>query len=674
MSPIDIRAQHFLDAAHDLGRRIAGQAHWDGDACTWTVMSPDREIPGSRVAVAATAGGMVYEGTAGIALFLAELHAATGDGALARAALGALETSLRAADALPPTAFGFHSGLTGIAYVAMRAGELLERPELFARAEAIIRPLAGNEGSDAGMDVIAGAGGAIPALLQLARRVDPELAGGIARRLGDNLLAAASRDADGYSWATMRSTSVRNLNGYAHGAAGMGHALLELYAATGEGSYRYGAEQAFLYERRSFDAGECNWPDLRHTELGEYQFEGRVEQLRERLRAGSQLAPQHARYMSAWCHGAPGIGLSRLRAWELLGDPLYLEEARASFRAVERSVEEAQMNYSLCHGIGGNCDTLIEGARILGEPALLEPAAAAAERGIERHGDGTVPWPCGTMGAVTDPGLLLGEAGIGMFLLRLARPDVPTPLALRAPDTAAMDGGRAGGEGYARQQRHTVDEHFGGALRVFAALGVDTDAAAPLREMGAAPAETDVRATERALVAAAAAEPETARRALLDDALALERARVALADSVQDYTREYTDSLARRDAAQLDWSAGRVSLSERVRLVTTQHDWNAWLQREDAPAPPPEADAFHLVQFAQGRARARALSPFAALVLEAAEEPVTVEEILAVVEEALGAGSVPDRGWLEDRVVEQLAQAYRAGFVAFAPGMVPAPA
>jgi lantibiotic biosynthesis protein len=671
---MDPRAPRFLDAALRIGRRLAGQAGWDGESCTWTVMSPDRSNPGSRVAVPTTSGGMVYEGAAGIALFLAELHAATGDPEAGRAAAGGVETALREAESLPATSFGFHSGRPGIAYAAMRVGEILGRPELFARAQETIRPLAGNESSDLGMDVIAGGGGGIPALLQLARRVDPELATGIARRLGDHLIASAIRDADGYSWATMRNSSIRNLNGYAHGAAGIGHGLLELYAATGEGRYRYAAEQAFLYERRFFDAGECNWPDLRHTAIGEYQFEGRMEELRQRLREGRPLAPQPMRYMSAWCHGAPGIGLSRLRAWELLGDPVYLEEARASFRSVERTLVEGQMNFSLCHGIGGNADTLLEGARILGEPAVLEAAAAAAESGILRFEDAGEPWPCGTMGAVSDPGLMLGEAGIGMFLLRLARPEVATVLALRAPDASASEGGRAGGEGYAEQQRRTVQEHLGATLRVFAALGVDTEAAVPLREMGAAPVQTDVRAAYEALAARAASEADPARRALLEDAFAVERARIELAASVVDYTREFTDNLARLDPSAVEWSAGRVSLSERVRVVATAHDWQGWLQREDAPVPPPEEDVFFLAQFAAGRAGARPLSAFAALVLQSVEEPATLEEVVASVEEALGAGRAPDRGWLEDRVVEQVAQAYRAGFIGFAPGMATAAA
>jgi hypothetical protein len=662
----------FLDAAHRMGRRIAAEAQWEGDACTWQVVTPDRSAPGLRRGVAATASGTLYEGTSGIALFLAELSAATGDPEMARVAMGGLRFALNEGVELPDFSYGYHSGRVGIAYVAARVGELLGRPELFAEAEALLRPLVGNEARDMGMDVIAGAGGGIPALLQLSRHVDAEMALEMARRLGDNLIELASRDADGWSWATMRSSSVRNLCGYAHGAAGIAHGLLELYAATGDGRYRYAAEQGFLYERRFYSEESGNWPDLRHTELGEYQFEGRIEELRDRLRAGNWVNTPAVHYMSAWCHGGPGIGLSRLRAYELLGDPVYLEEARASFATVERSIDdEVGMNYSLCHGRAGNAETLLEGARILGDPALLEPARATALAGIARFEDAGEPWACGTMGGVKDPGLLLGEAGIAMFLLRLARPHVPSPIMLVAPDDSAAEGGRAGAEGYAAMQKRTVEEHFSRTLRVFAALGEEVSSLVPVRPMGPAPRESDVEAAYAVIEAHVAGVADGERRALLEDAFLVDRTRFALARSVEDYTQEYLDGLARLPQDELDWREGRAGLSSRARVVSTRWDWDAWMDLGDEASAPQEDDAYYLVQFASGRANTRRLSPFAALILQTVQEPASLEELIGVVREAVASPhGAPDPDWLEDRVVEQLSQAYRAGFIDFQRGMV----
>lgn len=662
----------FLDAAHRIGRRIAADAQWEGDACTWQIITPDRSNPGLRRGVAATASGTLYEGTSGIALFLAETSAVTGDAELARAALGGIRFALNEGATLNEFSFGYHSGRVGIAYATCRVGEVLGRPELYAEAEALLRPLAGNETRDHGMDVIAGGGGGIPALLQLSQWVDSELALGIARRLGDHLIEVATRDPDGFSWATMRTSSVRNLCGYAHGAAGIAHGLLELYAATGDGRYRYAAEQGFLYEQRFYNDEAGNWPDLRHTELGEYQFEGRIEELRDRLRGGDWLQTPATHYMSAWCHGAPGIGLSRLRAYQVLGDQAYLEQARNSFASVIRSIDdEVGMNFSLCHGRGGNAETLLEGARILGEPELLEPARVAALTGIERYEDAGEPWSCGTMGGVQDPGLLLGEAGIGMFILRLARPDVPSPIMLIAPDDSAAEGGRAGAEGYAALQKRTIEEHFGRTLRIFGALGVDVDALVPSRPMGQASRVSDVEAAYETLAAEAARVADEATRSRLEDAFVVDRTRYELARAQEDYTQEFLDSLARLPQDQLDWREGRVELSDRARVVSTRWDWDAWLDLGDEASTPEEDDAYYLVQFAGGKASARRLSPFAALILQTVQEPATLDELINVVKEAVSSPQgAPEQGWLEDRVIEQLSQAYRAGFIEFERGLV----
>jgi hypothetical protein len=663
------RTEALMEAALSIGRRLVEGARWTDDACTWHVMQPDRANPALRRAIATPASGTVYEGTAGIALYLAELHAATGDADVARTALGAIRFALRQGAALSDASFGYHSGRVGIAYAAAWAGERLGHPELYAQAEDLLRPLAGNESRDVGLDVIAGGGGAIPALLQLTRYVDAGLALGIARGLGDHLLASATREPEGWSWSTMRNSSIRSLNGYAHGAAGIGHGLLELYAATGDGRYRYGAEQAFLYERAFFNPQTNNWPDLRHTELGEYQYEGRLDQLRDLLRSGGGLEPVPTRYMSAWCHGAPGIGLSRLRAWQLLGDPLYRDEALAACANTAGTMSGNLLsNYSLCHGRGGNAETLMVAARVLGDESLREPALESAYAGIERHeGADGPPWPCGTLGAVSDPGLLLGEAGIGHFLLRLAHPHVPSVLVLEAPDVSASRGGTAGQEGWRSEQESSVAAHFGGTLAAFRAMGVALEL--PLAPMGPAPRTSDVVAVYEALAARVRNEAHTALRERLEDAFAVDRARYELARSVTDFTTEYLDGLARLPPAEVDLREGRVELSPRARVVSTRWNWAA-RAGTDAAGPPADEDedeAHWLVQFTTGRPVVRPLSPFAAVILESVREPATADELIDTVNDAVsgGEGEV-NRDWLEERVLQQLNQAYRAGFVALA--------
>ena len=657
-------AEFFLEVALRIGRRVADAAEWRGEGATWTIMAPDRDNPELRVAKPATASGTLYEGTAGIALFLAELWNATGrsDDALARTALGAVRFALDDAPELPESSFGLHGGRVGVAYTAAVVGRALGRPELLDETAAQLRASTGKEEQDRGLDVIGGGGGAIPALVALSAWLpDPELPLSIARRLGDHLIAAAAHEPEGWGWGTMHGSAVRHLCGYAHGSAGIGHGLLELYLATGDSRYRYAMEQGFLYENSFYDGESSNWPDLRHNEIGEYLYSGRQDELRARLTDGPALEPQPLRYMSAWCHGGPGIGLARLRAWETLGEARYLADAHAAIRATLGSLVDARMNYSLCHGRGGNCETLMEGTRVLGDPALLERARQVAMEGWEAYEAKGIPWPCGTMQGASDPGLLLGESGIGHWLLRLARPETASILLVTPPaETRRPDDG---GAGFAALQADTVREHFGRTLRIFELLGVDGDLA-PRSAPGAAE-RSDSDAARDALEARVEAEADPARRELLDDALRLDRERYALAWSVTDFTDEFLAALARVPEPEVRWPEARVALSPRARVVHTVYDWDAWLEAEEDQPPAEEDDTFYLL-LASGRAvSVRRLSPFAALVLQAVESPATLDDVVDRVQESVATGDGgPTREWLEDRVTEQLRQAYRAGFVA----------
>jgi lantibiotic modifying enzyme len=71
---------------------------------------------------------------------------------------------------------------------------------------------------------------------------------------------------------------------------------------------------------------------------------------------------------------------------------------------------------------------LLAGASTLGEPAWREAAEQAALRGIDTYENADLPWPPGVNGGVENPSLMLGSAGVGWFLLRVAQPDVPSVL------------------------------------------------------------------------------------------------------------------------------------------------------------------------------------------------------------------------------------------------------
>jgi hypothetical protein len=180
-------ATELLDTALAIGRRLARRALWEGTACTWDVVEP-QPGPASRVRTM-RAEGQLYQGTAGLAWFLGELYRATREAEVGRAARGGLEHALARGDHLADL-FGFHSGRVGIAWVAVRLAEIFERPDYAGRARRLLAPLAGREPDDAALDVIGGAGGAIPACLDLAEKTGWDELRAIARELGEHLIAS----------------------------------------------------------------------------------------------------------------------------------------------------------------------------------------------------------------------------------------------------------------------------------------------------------------------------------------------------------------------------------------------------------------------------------------------------------------------------------------------------
>lgn len=403
----------YLATAKRIADDIARSAIWHDDRCTWIGAMPEEAADGRTAMTHVGFGADLYGGTAGVGLFLAELHAAIGEPEIRRTAMGALRhAAARAGDVPRAVAFGLHAGRTGTALALARAGALLGVDELRARAADLVAADHGAEASTDEFDLIAGAAGGIVGSLVLAKTLGDRRWDDRARRLGDRLVASCEVDGAGTaSWRTVGFPTAANLTGLSHGAAGAGVALLELAHATGDASYADVAHRAFAYERGVYDASLRNWPDFR----------------------GRSGTPSHASCATFWCHGAPGIALSRIRAHELSSDETLRAEAITALETcrawVAAAVESESVNYSLCHGLAGNAEILRDGAELTG-PDATTLVERVADVGIERYGDPGRPWPCGTHEGST-ASLLLGLAGIGYFYLRLAVPTVPSILLVR---------------------------------------------------------------------------------------------------------------------------------------------------------------------------------------------------------------------------------------------------
>ena len=389
-----------LEVAVEIGTRLAREAIWDGDRCIWI----GHQMLGPGITSYGTLPPDVYSGTAGIGLYLAALWRVARIEEVRLAAVGACRQALAGLHGLRATnRLGLYTGALGVCWATVRAAISLEEPGLVDEA-TIQLELCRDHGqgkAEGEWDLLAGQAGSILGLLWLRRHLGDDSLFEWATGLGKALIAAGKRDNTG-SLCWRGRHAPRALTGYSHGAAGAGIALLELGAAVRDQVFTEAGLAAFAYERRWYDAAQANWPDFRGSGGGR-----------------SRIAQQ---FSTAWCHGAPGVALSRLRAMQLTPTPEIASELDAALgttsKATTAMLDASGTSFCLCHGLAGNADLLNLCANGAPPPLVWRVAAhcrrtARAER---------APSPDAA------PGLMLGRSGIGLFYLRLFDPSVPSAL------------------------------------------------------------------------------------------------------------------------------------------------------------------------------------------------------------------------------------------------------
>ena len=222
----------------------------------------------------------------------------------------------------PADRVGLFAGWIGVALAAARIGLVLNEDDLLGRARDLVRRLNLRDGGVKRFDHMSGAAGALTGLLALSDvLLDPSLidASRTARRddserrrqdedtlvLADDQCCTRSephRTLPWSGWDRLRPAGA--------------------FRASGDQRFRRAAELGFAYERHWFADARRNWPDLCGYRRG--------------VRRSDPLPCG-----SVWCHGAPGIALSRLRAFEITGDERWKAEALVGLQTTRALTETA---------------------------------------------------------------------------------------------------------------------------------------------------------------------------------------------------------------------------------------------------------------------------------------------------------------------------------------------
>ncbi|MGH2507434.1 MAG: type 2 lanthipeptide synthetase LanM, partial [Ktedonobacteraceae bacterium] len=320
---------------------------------------------------------------------------------LAREALANIRLQL-AEQPIPLHSIGAFDGYGGLIYTLTHLAVLWHSAELFAEAEKLVDAVAVQLAKQQKFDIIDGLAGCIGGLLCLYEHHPSERILQVLLQCGQALLAGAQPCATGIGWVT--PLCPQPLAGFSHGSAGIAWALLRLAEVIQLPQFGEAARATMAYERSLFSTEHGNWSDLRVEDTSSF--------------------------MTAWCHGATGIGLARLVTLPHVDT----EEVRDELaQAIATTLATGfGRNHSLCHGDFGSLEFLSLAAQTLQDEALQTQTCLLAARllaSIEQYG-----WLCGVPLHVENPGLMTGLAGTGLALLRLAEPEIiPSVLILESP-------------------------------------------------------------------------------------------------------------------------------------------------------------------------------------------------------------------------------------------------
>lgn len=245
---------------------------------------------------------------------------------------------------------------------------------------------------------LGGIAGYIDFLIELKRNRFYDVAEGTILKAYNKLISLEIRQADGSLWPHSEinhgKLSSIPLGGFSHGSSGIAYMLYKLYKLTGDESVYRRFINTLRFDRSFFDANTSSWNDGRQNGSG--------------------------RDMGSWCHGAGGIGLSRvLLIKEGYYDDQLFEELKYSALVIKEALGR---NQCVCHGDSGNLEIL----KLIGEAtkdtSLCEYAdtsiTALANKIINRepllYGDGK---------EIPTMGLFLGKSGVAYQMMRFFKWD-----------------------------------------------------------------------------------------------------------------------------------------------------------------------------------------------------------------------------------------------------------
>ena len=395
---VPITQEDALNFARNVADRLEEMAVISSDgSATWIALELMYEANALQLK---PVGPTFHSGSAGIAFFLSSLYQITGDAKYKQLALSTLKaitneyTQLDESE-IKKMEIGIGIGIGSIIYGLSASGDLLDEEDFIKKAQKLSNMISEDViQNDKYFDIIFGSAGCILALLKLYSLTKDNILLDKAVLCGDHILSNMIESPYGYL--ACPTLEGKFHTGFSHGAAGISYALSKLYSVTKLDRFKKAAEDEINYEQSTFDTSEQNYPDYRASE-GTMKF------------------------MTSWCHGAPGIGLSRAASAVNIDDDGLFEQSKPAIdKALNYTMDELDQ---LCCGNAGRLTILNELARQSSDDNLLSSVKQRASYILKRKetAGGLLIFnsiPTDTFA----PGLFTGGTGIAYALLNITHP------------------------------------------------------------------------------------------------------------------------------------------------------------------------------------------------------------------------------------------------------------
>jgi len=365
----------------------------------------------------------IYSGVCGIALFFNAMYITTNDKKYLDIAESALNRIYYLCMENPTNYFALYTGRLSVSYTMLKLYETTKDKRYKVKALELARNCEDFlDNSSSVDDLINGLSGAILGLLHLHQATKEKWLISIIEKYVEKLIANSNfASKNGLYW-DRSNNQIRGLCGFSHGAAGIGFVFLELGKYFENSAFFKISELAFQYESSWYSEDKGNWQDLRQSLYSEKE----VDKLKEEYLLKNFNIFVNGKDMNAWCHGAAGIGHSRIEAYKVLGKEKYKNDYINAIEKVKKTDIEyekiCEKSFTLCHGSGGNADLFIEAFLAENNKDYFELAKKVGENGLKSSKQHQYYPGFSSERNREDLSLFMGNAGIGYFYLRLLNP------------------------------------------------------------------------------------------------------------------------------------------------------------------------------------------------------------------------------------------------------------